>query len=110
MMEPENRIRENVASNTAKEFAQLATLSPLFRKALESMHSGEQQVGSGGTPVAIDDSTRILIEEGMALYSLVVAEQATSTLEVGLGYGFSTVYLLAGLAQIGGGRGRAANS
>jgi predicted O-methyltransferase YrrM len=103
MMEPEKRIREDVAGSTAKEFAALAALSPLFREALESMHSGEPQVGSAGTPVAIDDSTRILIDEGMALYSLVVAEQASSTLEVGLGYGFSTVYLLAGLAQIGGG-------
>ena len=35
---------------------------------------------------------------------------SVSELGVGLGYGFSTVYLLAGLAQIGGGRGRAANS
>jgi len=59
MMEPENRIRKDEAGITAKEIAALTTLSPFFRKASESMHSGEPQVGSAGTPVAIDYSTRI---------------------------------------------------
>mgnify|MGYP000876518216 CR=1 FL=1 len=75
-----------------------------FRRALESMHAGDPQVGGNGQSHAIDDSTRISIEEGMALYSLCVENKVTSTLEVGLAYGFSTAYLLAALDANGGGR------
>jgi len=75
-----------------------------MRDTLLAMYLGEPQVGSSGSPIPIDDSTRISIDEGMALYSLCVADRATTTLEVGLGYGFSTVYLLAGLEHNGGGR------
>ncbi|MEI8083837.1 MAG: class I SAM-dependent methyltransferase, partial [Actinomycetes bacterium] len=80
-----------------------ADLGVKFREALRSMHAGEPQIGANGRHQQIDDSTRISIDEGMALFSLCVAGKVTATLEVGLAYGFSTVYLLAALEQNGGG-------
>jgi predicted O-methyltransferase YrrM len=75
-----------------------------FRSVLTSMHAGEPQLDASGVRRQIDDSTRISIDEGMTLFSLCAADNVTSTLEVGLAYGFSTVYLLAALAKNGGGR------
>lgn len=83
--------------------AVLAALGRRYCNSLVSMYAGEPQVGSSGYPVPIDDSTRIAIDEGMVLYSLCIADRASRTLEVGLGYGFSTVYLIAGLERNGGG-------
>jgi predicted O-methyltransferase YrrM len=81
----------------------LASLGAGFHATLRSMYAGEPQRGAPGTLHDIDDSTRISVSEGMTLYSLCVADNVTSTLEVGLAYGFSTVFLLAALARNGGG-------
>lgn len=74
-----------------------------FRMVLNSMHAGTPQLDAQGRHKPIDDSTRISIDEGMTLFSLCVADNIMSTLEVGLAYGFSTVYLLAALERNGGG-------
>lgn len=81
----------------------LLELGAPFEAALASMYAGEPQLGADGLRHAIDDSTRISVEEGMALFSLCRAGQVSETLEVGLAYGFSTVFLLAALADNGGG-------
>ena len=81
----------------------LAEVVEPFRRALLSMYAGEPQLGSTGLRHEIDDSTRISVEEGLALFSLGVAGAVTTTLEVGLAYGFSTVFLLAALERNGGG-------
>jgi hypothetical protein len=83
---------------------ELSDLGVNFREALRSMYAGEPQAGATGHQHAIDDSTRISVEEGLALYALCVEGRVTQTLEVGLAYGFSTVYLLAALERNGGGR------
>lgn len=75
----------------------------VFRTTLASMHSTEPQPGSDGQLHQLDETTRISAEEGMALYRLVIDTQAHATLEVGLAFGFSTAYLLAGLERNGGG-------
>jgi predicted O-methyltransferase YrrM len=75
----------------------------LFANVLQSMHAGEPQRGADGDRHAIDATTRISDDEGLALYSLAIAAGASNTLEVGLAYGFSTVYLLAALEHNGGG-------
>lgn len=86
-----------------EQLAELAALGDGFHAALESMYAGEPQLGATGCRHEIDDSTRISVPEGMTLFSLCVESRVTATLEVGLAYGFSTVYLLAALAQGGGG-------
>ena len=81
----------------------LSALGDPYRAALSSMYAGEPQRGANGCLRDIDDTTRIAVAEGMTLFSLCVADRVTSTLEVGLAYGFSTVYLLAALERMGGG-------
>ena len=80
-----------------------ATLGPPFAEVLQSMHAGQPQLGADGRQHAIDDTTRISEQEGMTLFRLGVETKVTATLEVGLAYGFSTVYLLAALDHNGGG-------
>ncbi|MFI0432686.1 MAG: class I SAM-dependent methyltransferase [Candidatus Nanopelagicales bacterium] len=83
--------------------AALADLGRPFESALAGMYAGTPQVGADGERHPIDDSTRISVEEGMAIFSLCSTGDVADTLEVGLAYGFSTVYLLAALADNGGG-------
>ena len=82
---------------------ELAPLGDPYRDVLRSMYDGEPQRGADGHLHAIDGSTRVSIAEGMTLHSLCVTGRVTATLEVGLAYGFSTVFLLAALDQGGGG-------
>lgn len=85
------------------ELVRLARLGAPFASALASMYAGEPQVTAAGQLVAIDETTRISVDEGLALYNAVIDSGTTRTLEVGLAYGFSAAYLLAGLAANGGG-------
>jgi predicted O-methyltransferase YrrM len=70
-----------------------------FRERLASLHASEPQAGVDAILHQIDGTTRISPEEGTALTLLATRVTATRTLEVGLGYGFSTAYLLAALAN-----------
>lgn len=79
----------------------LSILQAPHREILQSMYNGEPQPGENGTLYDIDDTTRISIEEGLTLYSLCLAQPVAATLEVGLAYGFSTVFLLAALERAG---------
>ena len=81
----------------------LDVLGPAFAEALRGMYTGAAQWGSDGVAREIDSTTRISGEEGLALFALAVADGTSATLEVGLAYGFSAVYLLAALAANGGG-------
>jgi predicted O-methyltransferase YrrM len=81
----------------------LAPLADHYRTVLQSLYAGEPQRGADGRLHPIDDTTRISVAEGMTLYSLCVAGGAASTLDVGLAYGFSAVFLLAALEENGGG-------
>ena len=71
----------------------------VFRERLDSLYAGEPQPGVDATRHQIDATTRISPDEGLALVCLATRVAATHTLEVGLGYGFSTAYLLAALAN-----------
>lgn len=73
-------------------------LDPPFTERLRAMHAGEPLAGADGRLHPIDSTTRIDPDEGAALVRLAVRVGADRTLEVGLGYGFSTAYLLAALA------------
>lgn len=84
----------------------LAEFSPLevdFRDALLSLYRGEPQRGADGLLYQIDETTRISVAEGMTLRALCLENGVTSSLEVGLGYGFSTLFLLAAHVGRGGG-------
>ena len=74
-------------------------IGTVFRERLDSLYAGEPQPGVDATRHQIDTTTRISPDEGLALVRLATRVAATHTLEVGLGYGFSTAYLLAALAN-----------
>jgi len=85
------------------EIDELSPLGKPYRDVLRSLYDGESQYGADGRLYAIDGSTRVSLAEGMTLHSLCVTDRVTATLEVGLAYGFSAVFLLAALERVGGG-------
>ena len=84
-------------------YDELSPLGERYRDVLASLFEQEPQPGEDGEAHPIDATTRVSVEEGMTLHALCVARRATSLLEVGLAYGFSTVFLLAALEKAGGG-------
>ena len=63
------------------------------------MYASEPQRGSDGQLHSIDTNTRIPPGQGMMLYELCRTIQPSSTLEIGMAYGFSTLFILAALAE-----------
>jgi predicted O-methyltransferase YrrM len=80
----------------------LEHLRPAFRERLESMYSGELQPGNHG-PVELDTLTRISEPQGMWIYETCRRLKPKRSLEIGLAYGFSTIYILAAIDQVGAG-------
>ncbi len=80
----------------------LEDLRPAFRQRLKSMYSGELQVGNNG-PVELDKLTRISEPQGMWIYETCRRLKPKRSLEIGLAYGFSTIYILAAINQAGAG-------
>jgi len=78
----------------------LEELRPAFRDRLKSMYSGELQPGDDG-PVVLHKLVRISEPEGMWIYETCRRMKPKRTLEVGLAYGFSTIYILAAIDQTG---------
>ena len=80
-------------------------LSPLpqpFRSALISMYNGDQQLGSDGERHSVEyTKTKIAPEQGVWLYDLCREAKPKTTLEIGLAYGYSTVYFLAAIRENG---------
>jgi predicted O-methyltransferase YrrM len=72
-----------------------------FRSALLSMHRNEPQLGSDGQLHCMDGRTAIGPEQGLWLYSLCREMKPQSTLEIGLAYGFSTLYFLTAIHENG---------
>lgn len=72
-----------------------------FRSALLSMYRNEPQLGSEGRQHPLDGRTAIGPEQGLWLYSLCREMKPESTLEIGLAYGFSTLYFLAAIHENG---------
>ena len=79
----------------------LCDVEESYRDRLLSMYRGETQLGSDGEQHAIDGSTRISPQQGMWGYELCRATKPERTLEIGMAYGFSTLYFLAALAKNG---------
>ena len=81
----------------------LSSLPEPFRSALLSMYEGDLQLGEDGEKHSLDEITGISPAEGMWIYELCRKVKPQATLEIGLAYGFSTIYFLAVLAENGNG-------
>lgn len=77
----------------------LDDLDPRFRSPLLSMYRGEPQHGIDDRLYPIDKLTKISPSEGMWLYDLCVSVKPKATIEIGMAYGYSTLYLLAAIAR-----------
>ncbi len=77
----------------------LDQLDPPFRAALLSMYRSEPQLGADALLHAMDPITRISPSQGMWLYDLCLATKPKAMLEIGMAYGFSTLYFLAAMAR-----------
>lgn len=86
-------------SNSPDEI--ISPLSEPFRSMLRSMYDREPQIGSDGQRHTMLENTRIIPEQGMWLYSLCRQVKPKAILEIGLAYGFSTIYFLAAIRENG---------
>jgi len=77
----------------------LEDLNEPFKSALLSMYRGEPQLGVDGQRHSLDQAVKIPPEEGMWLYKECRKSQPQRTVEIGLGYGFSTLFFLAAITQ-----------
>ena len=67
----------------------------------ELLNTGSVVARSDGTVHDLEPAA-IGVEEGEAVRRLVVQERATRTIEVGLGYGIASLFMCAGLLEVGG--------
>lgn len=70
-----------------------------FRDALVSMYKGEPQVGADGKKHPIDEITKISLSQGTYIYELFLDVKPRNTLEIGMAFGYSTIYILAALSK-----------
>jgi len=77
----------------------IAALDPRFRSPLLSMYRREPQIGTDGQQHDIDKLTNISPSQGMWLYDLCVSAKPKATIEIGMAYGYSTLYFLAAIAK-----------
>jgi cephalosporin hydroxylase len=61
------------------------------------MYNSDPQLGTDGNTHPIDGTTRLGPQQGMLIYKLVRELKPENTLEIGLAFGFSTVYFLAAI-------------
>jgi hypothetical protein len=71
-----------------------------FRAPLLSMYRGEKQVGADGQMHAIDTITKISALQGIWMWDVRCSVKPNRTREIGMGYGFSTLFFLAAIAQL----------
>jgi len=81
--------------------APIESLDPAFAAALKSMYDRQPQMGTDGATHVPDGITKISPEEGMWLYELCRKIKPQRTLEIGMAYGFSTLYFLAAIKANG---------
>lgn len=81
----------------------LERLDEPFRSALRSMYRNEPQQGRDGQH-ELDRNTRISPEQGLWLHDTYRELRPVASLEIGLAYGFSTLFFLAALTRNGSGR------
>jgi predicted O-methyltransferase YrrM len=77
----------------------LDDLDAPFKSALLSMYRGDPQLGIDGQRHFLQKNTKVPAEEGMWLYEQCRKSKPERSLEIGLAYGFSTLFFLAALAR-----------
>jgi predicted O-methyltransferase YrrM len=80
----------------------LLELEPPFKSLLQSMYLGEPQLGHDGKLHQLDGVTKISAFQGMWLYHFCRHHKVATTLEIGMAYGFSTLFLLAAISRLHG--------
>jgi predicted O-methyltransferase YrrM len=79
----------------------IAPLGEPFVSVLCSMYDCEPQLGADGKSYPVDSKAAVPPRQGMLIYNLVCDTKPENTLEIGLAFGFSTVYFLAALKKNG---------
>lgn len=77
----------------------LERLEDPFRSTLLSMYEGNPQSGVDGQVHCLDSTTQISPKQGMWLYDLCLSTRPEATLEIGMAYGFSSLFFLAAIAK-----------
>lgn len=77
----------------------LERLDDPFGATLLSMYEGSPQRGFDGQMHRLEKGTKISSEQGMWFYDLCLSSKPKSTLEIGMAYGFSTLFFLAAIAK-----------
>jgi predicted O-methyltransferase YrrM len=83
--------------------SELDRLPATFAQGLRSMYANEPQASEDGALHDMQYAARISMDEGLWIFDACVGRQARRTLEIGLAYGFSTMYFLAAHHANGGG-------
>jgi hypothetical protein len=96
------RLLRNLLTRFQKPTSEvIASLGEPFTGVLSSMYDRRPQLGTGGRFYPIDEFTQISPQKGMWIYRLVRDTKPENTLEIGLAFGFSTVYFLAAIESNG---------
>jgi predicted O-methyltransferase YrrM len=88
-----------VSVRETPDFTLLEIIPDHIRMELISLYKGEAQLTKDGSFGQMDDKTKISISQGLWLYNFCIDHKVLRTLEVGLAYGFSTLYFIALLAK-----------
>jgi predicted O-methyltransferase YrrM len=79
----------------------IASIGAPFVDVLCSMYASEPQLGADGKTHALDANTRITPQQGMLIHQLLRETKPENSLEIGLAFGFSTIYFLAAIQANG---------
>lgn len=77
----------------------LERLDEPVRTILLSMYKRNPQRGFDGQMYPLDAITKIPPEQGMLFYDLCLSSKPKATLEIGMAYGFSTLFFLAAITK-----------
>jgi predicted O-methyltransferase YrrM len=88
-----------IATKPTQDLTALEIFPDHIRRELASLYKNEAQLTKDGTFEPIDKATRITASQGIWLYNFCIAQKVERTLEIGLAYGFSTLYFIAVLAK-----------
>jgi len=92
-------VSKKTSRHSVSRLELLDDLDTPFKSALLSMYHAVPQLGADGQQHSLDEKVKISPDEGMWLYEECRKSKPEKILEIGLGYGFSTLFFLAALAK-----------
>jgi len=96
-MHTPRKTKDELHKKTKEEL--IERLDEPFRSTLLSMYDGAPQRGIDGEEHHLDAVTKISPSQGMWIYEFCLSTKPESTLEIGMAYGFSTLFILAASAK-----------